>query len=136
MLMICSRCKTRQAIIQVVDPNSTNKEPQWLCVECIKELEIKPFANMFEKMGITDDDIQTANEQLMEIFDSEDMENSGFKFGGATIFPFNNNIIQNLGNLNGSTNTADADNGKKSDVKGKNDKKDKKKVTEKKLKIL
>lgn len=82
--MLCSRCKKRMAIVFVAREVNGKMVQEGLCLTCAKELHIPQVEEMAEKMGITDDDINMMNEQLMNLFDGED-----FQPGGAeTLNPF------------------------------------------------
>ncbi len=74
-----------------------------LCLQCAKELGIGPVNELMEKMGITDDEIESMNDQLMGMMDEADEtdgemdeeleENPGFEPGGAQTFPFLQNMF-------------------------------------------
>ncbi len=69
-----------------------------LCLQCAKELGIKPVTDMIDKMGISDEDLDSMNQQMMDIMESDGGEDS-FELGGAQPFPF----LQNLfGDQNGA----------------------------------
>jgi len=62
-----------------------------LCLKCAKELGIKPINDLVDKMGITDDDIDTMNDQMTEIM-KEDGDGL-FQPGGAMPMPFLQNLF-------------------------------------------
>jgi len=78
-----------------------------LCLQCAKELGIGPVNELMEKMGITDDEIENMNDQLMGMMDEDgeeidldsDSDDSDFVPGGAQTFPFLQNM---LGKMNGA----------------------------------
>ena len=45
-----------------------------LCLQCAKELGIGPVNELMEKMGITDDEIENMNDQLMGMMDEDGEE--------------------------------------------------------------
>ncbi len=69
-----------------------------LCLRCAKELGLKPINDLVDKMGITDDDIETVNEQMMEIMEAQ--PDDMFQPGGAMPFPFLQNLF-NQENMSG-----------------------------------
>ena len=77
-----------------------------LCLQCAKELGIGPVNELMEKMGITDDEIENMNDQLMGMMDEDgeeidldsDSDDSDFVPGGAQTFPFLQNMF---GKMNG-----------------------------------
>ena len=78
-----------------------------LCLQCAKELGIGPVNELMEKMGITDDEIENMNDQLMGMMDEDgeeidldsDSDDSDFVPGGAQTFPFLQNMF---GKMNGA----------------------------------
>ena len=78
-----------------------------LCLQCAKELGIGPVNELMEKMGITDDEIENMNDQLMGMVDEDgeeidldsDSDDSDFVPGGAQTFPFLQNMF---GKMNGA----------------------------------
>ena len=88
MAMMCSRCKKRPAVIFISRPDSANKDkPEGLCLTCAKELNIGPVRNLMEQMGITDDDLEAAQDQLTQLMSDNDGD---FELGGAQPLPFMN----------------------------------------------
>ena len=61
-----------------------------LCLQCAKELGIKPVEDLMTKMGITGDELDALNEQLMN---PEEMDDDSFEMGGAAPLPFLNSIF-------------------------------------------
>ena len=61
-----------------------------LCLQCAKDLGIKPVEDLMTKMGITGDELDALNEQLMN---PEEMDDESFEMGGAAPLPFLNSIF-------------------------------------------
>lgn len=61
-----------------------------LCLQCAKELGIKPVEDLMTKMGITGDELDALNEQLMN---PEEMDDESFEMGGTAPLPFLNSIF-------------------------------------------
>ena len=101
--MMCSRCHERPAVIFITKIEGDKSTPEGLCMKCAKELNIGPIKQMMESMGITDEDLDAANEQLESMMgmmsgdeadsDDDDAEND-FEVGGAQSMPAN--FLQNF----------------------------------------
>lgn len=87
MNMMCTRCKKRVAVVFMTKLEGSETINEGLCLRCAKELGLKPINDLVDKMGITDDDIETVNEQMMEIMESQP-DDDMFQPGGAMPFPF------------------------------------------------
>lgn len=96
--MLCSKCKKRPAVV-FVSTNRDDASTQGLCIMCAKELGVKPVADIMDKMGITDDDLELMQDQLdefmsMNLNNNFDDGNDEFVSGGAPTFPsFFSNIV-------------------------------------------
>ncbi len=63
-----------------------NSQPEGLCLKCAKELNIPNVRQMIDKLGLSDDDIENMNEQIMQMLSPG--EPGDFERGGAMPFPF------------------------------------------------
>ena len=54
---LCSRCKKRPAVIFITRMEGDKSTPESLCLQCAKELNIKPVTDLLEKMNLSDEDI-------------------------------------------------------------------------------
>ena len=86
----CSRCNKRPAVIFINEIKGDKVTSKGLCFHCAKELNIKPFSDYMEKMGIRDEDMDTLEEQMSQMLggeaDGEEMFPAGdlsSLFGGA-----------------------------------------------------
>ncbi len=98
---VCSRCKKRPAVVFITRMDGDKSTPEGLCLQCAKELNIKPVTDMIDKMNISDEDLESVSEEMMNMFgiNPEDMDmdsEDGFELGGAATFP--NIISQIFGN--------------------------------------
>ena len=70
-MVMCSNCHKRVAVIFVTKLESGEKKSQGLCIKCAKELGL-PIENMmgdvFNKMGISPDQIENMEDELSEMF--------------------------------------------------------------------
>lgn len=89
--MLCTRCKKRMAVIFMSRIDGAEAVNEGLCLQCAKELGIPQVKDIIDKMGITDDDIENMNNQLMEVMESDGGDD--FELGGAQPFPFLQNLF-------------------------------------------
>ena len=83
MMMMCSRCKKRPAVVYVSQSNDM-RNTQGYCLVCAKELGIKPVNDIMEKMGITEEQLEAMTESMSGLMN---LDESGFEPGGAVPFP-------------------------------------------------
>ncbi len=79
------------AVVFVTRMEGDKTVNEGLCLQCAKELGIKPVEDLMNKMGITGEELDILSEQLMEPIDGESSD--GFEPGGAQAFPFLNGIF-------------------------------------------
>lgn len=72
---LCSRCKKNVAVIFVTRMENGKTTNEGICLKCAKELNIKPVADMMERMGVTEEDLDNMSKQM------EDTDPQEF-FGG------------------------------------------------------
>ena len=95
---MCSRCGERPAVVFIQKMEGDEVKPEGLCIKCAKELNIGPIKQMIDKMGISDEELEQASEQMtqfMENMDDFDFGNLSEMFGGemgdgAQTMPFGN----------------------------------------------
>ncbi len=90
MSIMCSRCNKRMAVVFMTRMDGEKTTQEGICLKCAKELGLKPIDDLMTKMGITDDDIDTVSDQMMEIMQTEG--DGLFEPGGAMPMP----LFQNL----------------------------------------
>ena len=112
--MLCSRCKKRLAVVFVSRMEGDKTYNEGLCLQCAKELGIKPVEDLMSKMGITDDQLDAMSEQLMN---PEEMGEEGFEMGGAAPLPFLNSIFGGNAAENGGEGAASSTDQKKGGAK-------------------
>ena len=81
---ICSRCKKNPAVVFVTKIENGESKNEGLCLQCARELGIKPVADLMDRFGITDSDLENMTRELTE-GDGEIFENllGGMNAGGA-----------------------------------------------------
>lgn len=96
--MICSRCKKRPAVVFVAS-SADAKDARGYCLKCAREMGIQPVKDMMNQMGITEDQLETMEDQLDEMMGGlaetsgdGDSDGDGFVPGGAATFP----LIQSM----------------------------------------
>ncbi len=70
---LCSRCKKNLAVVFITKMENGQQKHEGLCLKCAKELGIKPVEDMMQKMGISEEDLDSLNNEMMGAFG--DMEN-------------------------------------------------------------
>lgn len=90
--VLCSRCKKNPAMIFISRPDGKS-EPEGLCLKCAMELNIGPIKQMMQSMGITEDDMENATEQINAMFDMQDGDED-FEQGGAPVMPFMQGLVK------------------------------------------
>ena len=110
--MYCTRCKKRIAVVFITRVDNGKTVNDGLCLQCAKELGIKPVNDLVEKMGVSEEDLENMGnelENLMENANNPDNPNNGnnedgFQPGGAATFPFLENLFnQGRGGQGGTT---------------------------------
>ncbi len=79
MAILCTKCKTRPAVVFVQRLDGTqNTKNEGYCIKCAKELGIKPVTDMLANMGIDDEQLEMMSEE-MEALMSGGMDGMGFE---------------------------------------------------------
>ncbi|MBE6915139.1 MAG: ATP-dependent Clp protease ATP-binding subunit [Ruminococcaceae bacterium] len=73
---LCSRCKKNVAVIFITKMENNQSTSEGLCLTCAKELGLKPVQDLMEKMGLSEDDLESMNSEMMGMFE----EMSGAEF--------------------------------------------------------
>ena len=83
---MCTRCHKRPAVIFMSRMENGRMVNEGLCLQCAKELGIPQVKDLIDRMGISDEDIESMSNQIMDMMGDED----GFEPGGAMPFPMMN----------------------------------------------
>ena len=83
---MCTRCHKRPAVIFMSRMENGQMVNEGLCLQCAKELGIPQVKDLIARMGISDEDIESMSNQIMDMMGDED----GFEPGGAMPFPMMN----------------------------------------------
>ena len=65
---LCSRCKKNVAVIFVTKIENGKTASDGFCLKCAKELGIKPVDDIMKRMGISDEDLEGLNNEMMDAF--------------------------------------------------------------------
>ena len=94
---LCTRCKKRVAVVFISKIEKGETVNEGLCLKCAKDLGLPQVNEMMRRMGITDDDLDTISEEMMQAFGgAESMEGlipqgedaEGDEDGKTATFPF------------------------------------------------
>ncbi len=99
---LCSRCKKNVAVVFISKLDGDKPINEGLCLKCAKDLGLPQVDDMMKRMGISDEDLETINTEMMQAFDGveniEDLpggeEGGGEEEDGKTAtFPFLNRLF-------------------------------------------
>ncbi len=116
---MCTRCGERPAIVFIQKMEDGVMKPEGLCYKCAKELNVDmgPIQGLMEKMGISEDELEQASEQMGMFMENMD----DFDFGdlGAMFNPENSDGAQTMPFAEMMSNLTDDDTSDKSSSKQK-----------------
>ena len=104
---LCSRCKKNVAVVFISRMNEKNEMVnEGLCLKCAAQLGLPQVEEMMKRMGITPEDLENINSEMMQAFGgAEEMsdlpEASGEddeESGKTATFPFLNRLFSNSSN--------------------------------------
>ncbi len=74
MPKMCSRCKTRVAVVFVTRVEGDKTYNEGLCLKCAKELGVKPIDDILSKMGISEEELEGMMQEVTDLIpdDTED----------------------------------------------------------------
>ena len=99
---LCSRCKKNVAVVFISKMEGDKTTNEGLCLKCAKELGLPQVDDMMKRMGISDEDLDTLNNEMMQAFNGveniEDLpggDDSGEEEeeGKTATFPFLNRLF-------------------------------------------
>ncbi|MFR1052083.1 MAG: AAA family ATPase [Lachnospirales bacterium] len=65
---LCSRCHKNVAVVFIQRIENGETKTEGLCLNCARELGIKPVDDMIQKMGLSDDDVANLTNEMMSAF--------------------------------------------------------------------
>jgi len=98
---ICTKCRKNIATVFITRMDGDRTVNEGLCLKCAKELGLPQVDDMMKRMGITDDDLDALNGEMMQAMDSieniEDLpsgeEDAEEDEGKTATFPFLNRLF-------------------------------------------
>lgn len=99
---LCSRCKKNVAVVFITKIENGQQKHEGLCLKCAKALGIKPVEDMMQKMGISEEDLDSLNNEMigafgslegMEPFNDSEEDNEEDESGKTATFPFLNKLF-------------------------------------------
>ena len=101
---LCSRCKKNVAVVFITRMENGKNINEGLCLKCAKNLGLPQVNEMMQRMGITDEDLDNLNNEMMQALDSiENVEDlpggeDDEEAGKTATFPFLNRLFNNGSN--------------------------------------
>ena len=100
-LTLCSRCKKNVAVVFISKLDGEKTINEGLCLKCAKELGLPQVDDMMKRMGISDEDLETLNSEMMQAMNGveniEDLpggeEGEEEEEGKTATFPFLNRLF-------------------------------------------
>ena len=65
---LCSRCKKNVAVVFISKIENGQTVNEGLCLKCAKELGLPQVDDMMKRMGISDEDLETLNNEMIQAF--------------------------------------------------------------------
>ncbi len=115
-MRLCSRCNKNPAVVFISKIEGDKTTQEGFCIKCAMELNIGPIKEILAKMGVTEEDIDSLNEQMQDAIGGDGAE--GFETGGASTFPMFQNLFTSFNSSSDSKNNDDDDD---EDDNGKNE---------------
>ena len=106
---LCTRCKKNVAVVFISKLENGKTVNEGLCLKCAKEIGLPQVNEMMNRMGITDEDLDTISNEMMQAFggaetmegmipSADNDEDEDDEEGKTATFPFLNRLFDNSGN--------------------------------------
>ena len=95
--MLCTRCGKRPAVVFVSNNSVKDAPTVGYCLSCAKELGIKPVEDLISKMGISDEDLETVQDQMNNLMQSGDLSQLMEQIGADNLAEQMDNFAQENG---------------------------------------
>ncbi len=66
---LCSRCKKNVAVIFVTKIEAGKTKSDGFCLNCAKDLGLKPVDEIMKRMGLTEEDLEGLNNEMIHAFE-------------------------------------------------------------------
>ncbi len=80
---LCSKCKKNYAVIFITKIENGETKNEGLCLRCARELGMKPVDDMMQKLGITDEELESMTSEMMSVVSGEEDTESGTAESGS-----------------------------------------------------
>ena len=111
---LCNKCKKNFAVIFITKVENGQSTNEGLCLKCAKELGIKQVDDIMERMGISDEDLENLNSEMMSLMQPEPEEDEDDDEVGSRTATF-----PNMNRLFGGGNSSNLPSVPKEEPKGK-----------------
>ena len=104
---LCSKCKKNVAVVSISRMNEKNEMVnEGLCLKCAAQLGLPQVEDMMKRMGITPEDLENINSEMMQAFGGaeeldapvDEGEEDDEESGKTATFPFLNRLFNNGSN--------------------------------------
>ena len=93
---LCSKCQKNVAVVFITKIENGKSINEGLCLKCAKGLGIKQVDDIVQRMGITDEDLDGLNEEMLSMMQPEGDEDDDDDIGSRTAtFPHMNRLFGN-----------------------------------------
>jgi len=87
-MQMCARCHKNVAVVFITKIENGEQKSEGICLKCARELGLKPVSDLMDKMGITDDDVESMNDEMSALMENAEnfdpsMLSGLFGAGGA-----------------------------------------------------
>ena len=93
---LCARCKKNAAVIFITKIENGQHTNEGICLKCARELNIKPVEDIIKRMGLTDEDLESLTDEMMEAMggiESLAEQEDNTDDGRTAQFPFLNRLF-------------------------------------------
>ena len=101
---LCSRCHKNMAVVFINRIENGKSQQEGLCLKCARELHIKPIDDMIAKMGISDEELESLTNEMMDamrslpgngegLMEIENRDDDADDDGKTATFPFLNRLF-------------------------------------------
>ena len=93
---LCARCKKNAAVIFITKIENGKSTNEGICLKCAREMNIKPVEDIIKRMGLTDEDLDSLTDEMMEAMggiESLTEQEDNTDDGKTATFPFLNRLF-------------------------------------------
>ena len=93
---ICAKCRKNPAVIFITRIENGKSSNEGICLKCAREMNIKPVEDIIKRMGLTDEDLDSLTDEMMEAMgglESLAEQEDNTDDGKTATFPFLNRLF-------------------------------------------